>query len=192
MEISQDHKKIAKFISGVMGISPKVQAHWDEDEDNRIDIITVDDSSDDRIKFYSTIGVSDTPLFINNSEQAFRLELIMSAYNSFQFVSNILSTCGFYITKNKRECKPGAVYEKIIEMYYPNLEMKHIFFVEPFLWENKIKTLNLETKDVTWLLCIPISDAELNYKIENGSDFLEELFEEHQINIFDLNRKSLR
>ena len=69
--------------------------------------------------------------------------------------------------------------------------MKHVFFTSPFLWENKLESLKLETKTVNWLLGIPISDAELDYRNENGVDALERLFEEKGIDVFDLERISV-
>jgi hypothetical protein len=38
---------------------------------------------------------------------------------------------------------------------------------------------------------VPITEAELAYKIQNDTAALEELFEEQEINIFDLDRKSV-
>lgn len=68
--------------------------------------------------------------------------------------------------------------------------MKHILLTTPFLWENLI---NIETdqKVVTWLSLVPISEAELEYLDDNGSDALESLFEENSIDIFDIYRESV-
>jgi hypothetical protein len=43
--------------------------------------------------------------------------------------------------------------------------MQHIMFVEPFLWADKLVPLKLESKTVHWLLAIPISESEIQYKI---------------------------
>lgn len=68
--------------------------------------------------------------------------------------------------------------------------MKHIYFTTPFLWNN-LPGLELEDKVITWLMAIPISDNEFDFLIQNGSESLEGLFEEKNINIFDINRKSI-
>jgi hypothetical protein len=54
-----------------------------------------------------------------------------------------------------------------------------------------LTTLELEGKTVAWLLGVPISDGERSFAEENGGDALEALFEEHQIDIFDLTRPSV-
>jgi len=38
---------------------------------------------------------------------------------------------------------------------------------------------------------VPISEKERRYAEENGSEALEELSEEHHIDLFNLNRKSI-
>lgn len=58
-------------------------------------------------------------------------------------------------------------------------------------WDNKLKPIKLETKIVNWLLAIPISESELQYKIKNGFDNLQNLFEKNEVDIFDLDRKSV-
>ena len=69
--------------------------------------------------------------------------------------------------------------------------MKHLFFTSPSLWQDNLETLDLETKKVAWLMAVPISEAERQYKEANGADALEDLFEEHQVDILDLTRKSV-
>jgi hypothetical protein len=64
-------------------------------------------------------------------------------------------------------------------------------FLPPFLWEDKLTSLKLASKTVHFLLCVPITEAELAFKIRNGTSALEKLFEEQEINIFDLDRKSV-
>jgi competence protein ComGC len=54
-----------------------------------------------------------------------------------------------------------------------------------------LKTQEFPTKKVAWLLAVPISDKEKDFLTENGSDALESLFEEKQIDIFELDRKSI-
>lgn len=69
--------------------------------------------------------------------------------------------------------------------------MKHIMFVEPFFWEGKYHGMILEDKRIEWLLAVSISEEEGKYAEEHGSDALEELFEENDIDIFDMYRKSV-
>lgn len=67
--------------------------------------------------------------------------------------------------------------------------MKHILFITPFLWD--IDDLLFEDRTVIWLMAVPISNEELDYLRRNGSDKLEQLFEEQQIDFYDLNRQDV-
>jgi hypothetical protein len=75
-------------------------------------------------------------------------------------------------------------------MYYPASEMRHVLFVEPFLWDKKFKVQELPDKTVAWLLMVPISEAEMQYARQNGSDALGDILEEKEVDIFDLKRAS--
>lgn len=67
--------------------------------------------------------------------------------------------------------------------------MKHIMFVSPFLWH--IDDLQFDDRIVTWLMALPISEKEFEYLRNNGSEALEQLFEEQQIDFYDLNRPDI-
>lgn len=67
--------------------------------------------------------------------------------------------------------------------------MKHILLTTPFLWDD-LHPLDDEKNHVTWLMAVPISDKELKYAQEYGTDVLEDVFERKDIDVFDLDRKS--
>ena len=70
--------------------------------------------------------------------------------------------------------------------------MKHLFFTRPFFWQEKLPELNLEEKTVNWLFMLPVSQKELEYKLSYGTEKLEErLFQEDNIDVFDIERKSI-
>ncbi|SMO77403.1 Suppressor of fused protein (SUFU) [Chryseobacterium rhizoplanae] len=189
---SEENKKLSNYIANIVGVNKMIDRHYDNDKKNFIDIFTCDDPLYPRVKICGTIGVSDHPNKIEMNDNSFRnipIELLISGYKEFNMLANILSTSGFYITNNGWECQPGSVFMRIVEMYLETSEMKHIMFISPFLWD-KLQPLKLETKTVHWLLCIPISDEELKYKMENGTSALENIFQEKDIDIFDINRKS--
>lgn len=192
-QASEENKKLSNYITNIVGINKIIDRHYDKEKKNFIDIFTCDDPLYPRIKICGTIGVSDHPNKIEMNDNSFKdipIELLIGGYREFRMLPNILSTAGFYITNNGWECQPGSVFMRIVEMYFETSEMKHIMFTSPFLWEGKLQPLKLETKTVHWLLCIPISDEELEYKMENGTSALEDIFQEKDIDIFDINRKS--
>lgn len=192
-KIPIENKNLAKYITTIVGVNEKFERHCDELNINFIDIFKCDDPIYSNIKIFGTIGVSGHPNRIEMKDGNFQdipIELLITEYKEFGLLPNILSTAGFYITKKRWECQPGSVFMRIVEMYFETSEMKHIMFTSPFLWEGKLQPLKLETKTVHWLLCIPISDEELEYKMENGTSALEYIFQEKDIDIFDINRKS--
>ncbi|AZA84947.1 hypothetical protein C1637_21955 [Chryseobacterium lactis] len=191
---SIENKSLAKYITSIVGINEKIDRHWDEATINFIDIFSCDDPIYPNIKIFGTIGVSDHSNRIEMKDDNFQdipIELLITGYKEFDLLPNILSTAGFYITKKRWDCQPGSVFMRIVDMYYEDSEMKHIMFVSPFLWEDKLEPLHLETKTVHWLLGTPISDKELEFRMKNGASALEDIFQEKDIDIFDINRKSV-
>ena len=81
--------------------------------------------------------------------------------------------------------------EEYVGEYFQMTTVPHLYFSAPFLWEDSLKTLECGTKNVSWLMVIPISDSELKFLTLNVDDALESLFEKKQIDIFDLNRPSV-
>lgn len=192
-QASEENKNLSNYITNIVGINKVIDRHYDEDKKNFINIFTCDDPLYPRIKICGTIGVSDHPNKIEMNDNSFKnisIELLIAGYAEFNMLANILSTSGFYITNKGWECQPGSVFMRIIEMYFETSEMKHIMPISPFLWAGKLEPLELETKTVHWLLCIPISDKELEYKLKNGTSALQDIFQEKDIDIFDINRKS--
>lgn len=186
-EPSIENIQMARFIAEAIGFEPKVYPYYDDDRKNQLDILKMTDPVDASVGIYCTIGVSDYPNPVGG--KSIPVELLLTAYKTFDKASNVLSTCGFYIAKDKYECSPGGVFMRMIQFYYQGIDMKHIFFIEPFLWAEKLNQMNIEHKEAHFLLCIPISDKELKYKLEKGSQALEMLLLHNKIDIYDFERK---
>jgi hypothetical protein len=192
MEVSTENKELAKYITVIVGINRKVQRYWDDTNEKFVDIFNCDDPVNSKVKFYGTLGLSDylNVIEMKDGNKNIPIELLMASYNKYDKIPNILSTCAFYILKNKWTCQLGSIFMRMVDFYYKK-EMQHIMFVSPFLWEDKLEPLKLKTKTVNWLLAVPISESELQYKNKNGFNDLQNLFEEKEIDIFDINRKSI-
>jgi len=188
--ISEENKQVARKLVSVFGGKPSVNRYWDENEYSFVDLVACSDQPCERVTSYGTIGLSDHSLIQDGKEFPVRLELVGVSASSFTDFSNILTTAAFYIINEEWFCCPGAVLQNAVDMYDKSLNMKHLMFVPPFLWD-KLKTTHYESKSVTWLLAVPISENERQYAENNGSDALENLFEEHQVDIYDLFRKSV-
>lgn len=67
--------------------------------------------------------------------------------------------------------------------------MKHVMFVDPFLWP--LRSHKFSSKIAAWLFAVPISEKEFEFAEKNGGGALAKAFEKHQIDVFNLHRKSI-
>lgn len=192
VSISDENRTIAKAALGALGGKPIVYAYWDNNKENYIDILSCNDRPYDGVTSYSTIGLSGHSIDLTIDDIPLRVEIVGACASEYECFPNILGSCAFNIINTKYKCYPGAIFPSVVKYYLPDSSMKHILFMPPFLWEEELTTLSFNDKKVAWLLAVPISDKEFEYAIEHGTDALETLFEEVQIDIFDLKRKSVK
>ncbi|MBC1458179.1 suppressor of fused domain protein [Listeria newyorkensis] len=187
----QDNQQVAKHIFENVGGKPKVIKYKDSNETSAIDIFMSEDKPQDGVTTYATIGLSESSIgLVLGNDKELRAEFIGTCGSNFDKFPNIISSCAFNVINDNFLCRPGTVYPNVIAEYYADSEMKHILLTTPFLWENLIN-IETEQKVITWLSLIPISELELEYLNDNGSDALESLFEEKEIDIFDMYRESV-
>ena len=158
-----DNKRIAHNILEIIGGKPKVIEYWDSFRESMIDIFIGVDRPYEGITSYSTIGLSSYPIDLKTKDnRKLRVEFIGACDSSSDMFANIISTCAFNIINDKYSCDPGTVYPNVVSEYYPDTEMRHVYFTTPFLWED---THSLEFDDIiiTWLMAIPISDNEFEF-----------------------------
>lgn len=190
MSISSENKIIAKSALQAFGGKPQVLKYWDENNVSNIDMLSTADRPYEGITSYSTIGLSDHSIEYTVDGTPLRIEIVGASASEYKLFPNVLATYAFCIINSNFLVSHGKVFRNMIKMYHPNSEMKHVLFVSPFLWED-LKTLDFPNKKVAWLLAVPISENEYIFAQEKGTDSLEELFEEKEIDIFDLERKSI-
>ncbi|WNF22685.1 suppressor of fused domain protein [Mesobacillus jeotgali] len=189
MGISEENRIIAQTALKAFGDNPSVHKYWDDNHKSSIDILSVKSREFNDVVLRSTIGLSDYSMGYEDVFLPLRIEIVgASDLNCF---SNVLATCAFNIINTKFECSLGSIFKDVINMYLPDSPMSHILFVSPFLWGEKLKTLDFKSKKVGWLMAVPISEAEKSYADEQGFEALEDLFEQAQINVFDLERESI-
>ena len=192
---TKENKMLAKFMRDTFGGNTNaatVFTYKKNDESLSIPILSCPESPWEGFKTYATIGLSDYPMYDDGEDEEFhvRLEIIGVSTSDIDWFPNILATCGFYLIQEGWLFSPGYVLKNIAPVYDPDIQLKHVYFSEPFVWE-ELHPLQLETKKVAWLLCILISDAECDYREQNGSDKFETLLESNDVQIFDLARKSV-
>lgn len=187
----QNRKRIFKLLHQTIGMTPKVMKYCSDDNKADIDIYIGIDRPDVDITTYSTIGLSDFPVGLSTKDgKPIRVEFISVCKSESAFFGNILASCAFNIINENYTCKPGIVYPNVVNSYYKGSEMKHIYFTTPFDWP-ELQRLDENNMTIVWLFAIPISDGEFNYLHEHGFEKFEDLLETHDVQYYDLNRKSI-
>jgi antitoxin YqcF len=152
---------------------------------------SVSDSPCQAVTSYGTVGLSDYSLLDRGTEYPGRCELVGACASTYQRFGNIISSCAFNIMKDQEFAYPGRIFGRVVAMYHRSLQMRHVMFTQPFLWDEELGTAELPGKTVAFLLAVPISDAELQYARSFGAGALGDVFEREQIDIFDLERHSV-
>ena len=186
MEIN---KVIAKKELEVFGGIPNVTRYWNDGKNRSIDILTCENRPYDGVNSYATIGLSQIDIGIHSDGKPLRVELVGACDTKEKNFIETLTLIAFEIMK-RGQCKYGQLIKDAIMPLELISDMKHVYFMEPYVWD-EFKTIEFEGYNVTWLLVIPISDGEIDYAIKNGTDALESLLEKHNIDIFNLKRKSV-
>lgn len=189
---TDENKKLAQLVLGAFGGKPLVIEYQDDSEKLSIDIMSCADQPSPGITSYSTLGLSDFPMFQDDNEFPVRLELLAGCNTDVAWFPNMLASAAFYIMRTGWLCHPGVVLQIAIHPYAPDVPVQHLYFTAPFLWEDKLQTAQLETKKVAWLLALPITNDEYEYSKKNGDDNFEELLESVDVDIFDINRTSIQ
>lgn len=190
MDISKTNKLIAKSAIQAFGGQMSVFDYFD-DYNNHIDLLSSINQPCNGVTSYSTIGLYEYSIGYSIGQKPLRVEIVGACASEYEHFPNILAACAFHVINSKVSISPGIIFEGIVESYYPDIEVKHILFMPPFLWEDSLSTLDLDDKQIAWLLAVPISENENLFAKNNGAEALENLFEQEQIDIFDLERKSI-
>lgn len=60
-------------------------------------------------------------------------------------------------------------------------QLQHLFLLPPYFEEQSLSELKIAGEEVRFLWVFPITQNELNYKLKNGSEKLDELFAEQNL-----------
>lgn len=191
MSVSADNKAIARHIRKAFGGDPRVHAYHHDTEPFSVDLLRCDNNPCEGVTSYSTIGLSDHQMLKDGNEFPTRLEIAGACASAATMFANILVSAAFCMMRTNELYHPGKVLDNYVHHYYPSTPVPHLYVTAPFLWDDSLCTLECDTKTVSWLLAIPISERERDFLNQHGEDDLEELFEKHQIDVFDLARPSV-
>ena len=183
------NKIIARKEANILKGEPSIYEYFNDSETKKIDVLSCKNSIQKGVQAFATIGLNKINIGLTVDEKPLRVELVGACDIKDDVFGNIISNVAFEIMDSE-ECFPGYIVKDIIGQYVKNTHMKHIFLTTPFLWD-ELRTISTENEYVTWLMIVPISEKEMRYVEEYSSDKLEDLFEEKQIDIFNLHRESV-
>ena len=191
MERSIENEILFKSVWGVFGGRPNVSQYWDDGRESSIEIVTSSDRPQAFVSSYSTLALSDIPIYLDNDKEV-RVELVAACGSIFNTFPKAIAAVAFGIINAQWPCHRGAIFPDVLSKYEFSGKMRHLLVIPPFLWgEGFREGLDLKTKTVEWLMVIPISENERVYSRENGSAALETLLEEGDIDILDVDRDSV-
>jgi hypothetical protein len=132
---------------------------------------------------YCTVGMSADRVDDN------LLELVIYAPKADNALVELLTVCASY----HRNVLPLNIHHtvKIGQPWLDNSTCDHAFISLPYLDGQELELFNFEDREIHCYWLIPITEKERDYKIENGCEALEELFEEKQFDYLNPNRPCL-
>lgn len=186
-KVSSESRHLAKTAAEAFGGTASVHRYYDEDESHSVGILECEGTPQEGFRTYSTIGVHESPNFIDEADV--RVELAGVAPAALTLFPNLLATAGFQVNKEGWLAAPGVVFPGLVSQFNLSETLDHILWVEPFPWENLGSVEASQQITAHWLLAIPISESEREFLQEEGYFALEALFEQHEVAYYDLARE---
>ena len=183
------NKVIAQEELKMFGGTPEVFRYWNDLKDKHIDVLRCIDVPQKGIQSCASIGLNEIDVGLTSGEGELRVEILGACNVLMAKFENIVASVAFAIM-DSHKCFPGYMVENVIEQYIQDCDMKHILLVNPFLWKN-VESIFVNDLCVSWLMIVPVSEAEYNYAGKNGIEKLENLFVEKQIDIYNIYRESI-
>ena len=186
----EQNRKILEAFTAVTGEVRETRCLLDHDG-QRMEIVTCADSPRAGVQTSATIGLSVIPIGYLSDSVYLGAEIIGMSGPGFEKFTDVLSACVADILQNRFRVFPGAVYKDAFKDTYPQATVKHLIFDTPQGWEKDLLTLDLGSRQVAWIMAIPVTEAELKLYSENETGELQERFEARKVDLADLNRPSV-
>jgi hypothetical protein len=190
-DVSESSKHVARRVAEAFDKRPKITEYWDVDNRFSVAIASGTDVPTEGITSYSTVNLSDWPMYFDGREHETRVEIAGSAPNNVRDFQSALSTAAFCVMNGGWPCRPGVIYPDILAMYHMSMTMKHVLFMEPVVWDKIEESIQLPGRLVTWVMMVPIADSEHEYAKAHGWEALGQIFEDRNVDYWDLQRKPL-
>ncbi|WP_249276236.1 suppressor of fused domain protein [Bordetella genomosp. 7] len=191
--VTPQRKAVARHVLDVFDGAPVVHAYHHDTLALSIDILEVDDSPDDGLVSYSTLGLFETLLrHGDGTPLETRVELCAEAPQEQDLWGNILGTAAFGLMRSGQAVGPGSVLRDCVLEYYPQCSVPHLYLCAPFSWQDgEFARVEVDGEPVNWLQAFPISEAERQYVQEHGADAFEDILLEQDPDLYDLERPSV-
>ncbi|AZI57423.1 suppressor of fused domain protein [Nakamurella antarctica] len=164
----------------------------DHNDDVWVDVIESRDLPTVGVSSWGTVGMSKFSTKNRIGNRSLRVEIIGVCSSGSDEFGQMLASCAFNLATGKFGVAPGVIFRDIVSDYAGNIEMKHILFVTPFLWdEMEIPDIVSDGHVITWLQAVPVSSEEFDYWEKFGAEALEDRFVEAGIDVSDLHRTSI-
>ena len=186
-EPTKFERAVGRHVRARLGSDTRVVRFGDDSRTDDVFIVSGLDCPTSGVTSYGTAGFSTTPQ-LNDNREVF-VEILGASRSSTSDFDNLVASCVFDCRRNRSPVVYGSVIHGIIDQYAISKTLRHVTFVSPFLWR-EFEPLNIDQKDVHWLLMLPIADAEATFLTTYGIAALESVFESRQIDIFDPSRTS--
>lgn len=178
---------VGRYVRSQFGDKTKVIRYGDDTGKEDVFLASGEDVPVEGVTSYGTVGLSK---YIQHSGTTpVHVELLGACATDVPVFANVVTSCVFDHIHNGTNIAYGSYIENILDQYAISTTLRHVTFVAPFLWEGFAAREIVDVK-IHWLLVLPISNAELVFLESNGVEALENLFEQKQIDIYDINRPS--
>ncbi|MBC7892455.1 MAG: suppressor of fused domain protein, partial [Sphingobacteriaceae bacterium] len=117
------------------------------------------------------------------------IELVVYSPKPDNLLVELLTVCASY----HRNVLPLNLHHtvNIGQSWLDNSKCDHGFISLPYLDGQELQIFNFGEREIHCYWFIPITEKERNYKIDEGCEALEQLFEDKQIDYLNPNRDSL-
>jgi hypothetical protein len=184
---SSDKKLVARHAIGTFGAPPNVWRFACEGENFCLDIGGCADRPVVGVVSYTTIGLSDYEV-MTGPEPPAHVELAAACAADRPLFANILAAAAMLLVRQRKEIKPGDATRDVIAEFYPRATVSHLYFARPFLWGQRLDLLRGESRNIAWLLAVPVTGDELLELQTQGDTGLEQLYLQRRVEMYSLDR----
>ena len=111
-DVPESNKIVGRRVAEAFGRLPKVTTMWDADNRSSVYVGAVVDSPDTGLTSYSTLNLSDWPLYVDGRVHETRIEMMGAAPSEIELFENAVSTAAFCVINEKWQCYPGRYFPR--------------------------------------------------------------------------------